>query len=61
MVRLEGLRVGSLGDRNGDTGAEVEEVLLFLVVSPNGTLRLRFLALRARLGGDDDLLVLGCG
>lgn len=53
MVRLEGLREGSRGDRNGEAGAEVGSAVFFTAV-PTGTLRLNFLALRGRFGGDGD-------
>ena len=58
MVRFDGRRGGGRGDRgdrgdrNGDAGAEVDDVLF---IEPVGTLRLRFFALRGRLGGDGDL------
>ena len=51
MVRLDGRREGSRGDRKGDEGAEPGRELAFV---PAGTLRLRFLALRGRLGGEGD-------
>lgn len=52
MVRLEGLREGSRGDRNGEAGADVGSAGFFVV--PGGTLRLKFLALRGRFGGEGD-------
>ena len=52
MVRLEGLRDGNRGDRKGEAGAEVGKFGVFFV--PGGTLRLKFLALRGRFGGDGD-------
>jgi len=51
IVRFEGLRVGKRGDRNGDDGAEIGNVVLF---APIETLRLRFFAFRGRLGGEGD-------
>ena len=51
IVRLDGRREGSRGDRKGDAGAEPGKELAFV---PAGTLKLRFFALRGRLGGDGD-------
>lgn len=51
MVRLDGRREGSRGDRNGEAGADPGKKLAFVLA---GTLRLRFLALRGRLGGEGD-------
>lgn len=51
MVRLDGRREGSRGDRKGDAGADPGKEIAF---APGGTLRLRFLALRGRLGGEGD-------
>ena len=51
IVRFEGRRPGSRGERKGETGAEVAAAL---ALGPVGTLRLRFLAFRGRLGGDGE-------
>jgi|SRR5579859_6613018 len=51
IVRLDGRREGSRGDRNGEAGADPGKELAFV---PTGTLRLRFLAFRGRLGGERD-------
>jgi hypothetical protein len=51
IVRLEGLRPGRRGERKGETGAELAAAL---ALGPVGTLRLRFLAFRGRLGGDGE-------
>jgi hypothetical protein len=51
IVRFEGRRVGNRGDRNGDAGADIGREVAF---EPAGTLRLRFLAFRGRLGGEGD-------
>ncbi len=51
IVRFDGRLLGSRGDRNGEAGAEADAELFW---DPAGTLRLRFLAFRGRLGGDND-------
>jgi hypothetical protein len=51
MVRLDGRRLGRGERKAGETGAEDAAALAF---GPVGTLRMRFLAFRGRLGGDGE-------
>jgi len=51
MVRFDGRRVGSRGDRKGEAGADIGSET---PVDPGGTLRLRFFAFRGRLGGEGE-------
>jgi hypothetical protein len=51
MVRFEGRLLGNRGERKGEAGADVDPGVF---LGTAGTLRLRFLAFRGRLGGDGD-------
>jgi len=54
IVRFDGRRLGSRGERKGEGGAEVDDKVFLR--GPASTLRLRFFAFRGRFGGDGDRL-----
>jgi hypothetical protein len=58
IVKLDGLRDGNRGDRKGEEGVEPETEVLRVPVT---TFKLKFFALRARLGGDDERCDVGSG